>query len=50
VVLIAKKKEDEKSKKAKKNWPKNEVLNLIALRGEIEFDFANPPPPRLNVS
>jgi hypothetical protein len=45
-----KEKEDEESKKAKKIWPKNEILNLIALRGEIEFEFANTPPPRLNVS
>jgi len=29
MVLIAKKKEDEESKKAKKIWPKNEVLNLM---------------------
>lgn len=48
MVLIAKKKKDEESKKDKKIWPKSEVLNLIALRGEIEFEFAkpfNPPPP-----
>ncbi len=52
MVSIATKKEYEESRKAKKIWPKSEVLNLIALRGEIEFEFANPLPPlpRLNVS
>jgi hypothetical protein len=42
MVIVTMKREDEegeKVEKARKNWVKDEVLHLIALRGEMELEF-----------
>jgi hypothetical protein len=39
VIIITMKKEDEEVEKVGKNWVDGEVLHLIALRREMEFEF-----------
>jgi hypothetical protein len=38
--MVVLKNKDEKTKKTKKNWVDGEVLHFIALRGEMELEFA----------
>jgi hypothetical protein len=38
--MVVLKNKDEKTKKTKKNWVDGEVLHFIALREEMELEFA----------